>query len=248
MSVNKLLSYEWVIDGEIMSKETVNTVINAAGDTIKNTVGDYYKYTIKVHEQIRGDAGKNMVVYSPTQGSACGVNYEPGSRLYLFIYDHKEVHYTGLCAANQATDRASANYKKIIRQYKKKFRWSKKWQDENGNMAAIGKMKKGLPVGNWTIYSPEGHLSMKGSYIKGKKHGNWKTYNSDGSINESGPYEDGLRNGTWTLYMDNHESKIYLDNHPDYKPDPKADRTNIPKRIISYEYGDLKGGNNLIDY
>ncbi|GAB5417372.1 MAG: hypothetical protein Crog4KO_29540 [Crocinitomicaceae bacterium] len=44
---------------------------------------------------------------------------------------------------------------------------------DNGTLQSYGKMKDGLPEGEWRYYDPAGKLNKYGTYIQGKRDGRW---------------------------------------------------------------------------
>lgn len=44
---------------------------------------------------------------------------------------------------------------------------------DNGTLQSYGKMKDGLPDGEWRYYDPTGKLNKYGSYVQGKRNGRW---------------------------------------------------------------------------
>lgn len=44
---------------------------------------------------------------------------------------------------------------------------------DNGTLQSAGKMKDGLPDGEWRFYDPNGKLNKYGFYVLGKRHGRW---------------------------------------------------------------------------
>ena len=44
---------------------------------------------------------------------------------------------------------------------------------DNGTLQSYGKMKDGLPDGEWRYYDPAGKLNKYGSYVQGKRNGRW---------------------------------------------------------------------------
>ena len=52
----------------------------------------------------------------------------------------------------------------------------KTWKNIKDQLIAKGKIRKRIPVGNWTVYHDDGKISKEGVYINGKKEGLWKYY------------------------------------------------------------------------
>ena len=44
---------------------------------------------------------------------------------------------------------------------------------DNGTIQSSGKMKNGLPDGEWRFYDPNGKLNKYGAYVLGKRNGRW---------------------------------------------------------------------------
>lgn len=44
---------------------------------------------------------------------------------------------------------------------------------DNGTLQSYGKMKNGLPDGEWRYYDPAGKLNKYGEYVQGKRNGRW---------------------------------------------------------------------------
>jgi antitoxin component YwqK of YwqJK toxin-antitoxin module len=44
---------------------------------------------------------------------------------------------------------------------------------DNGTLQSYGKMKDGLPDGDWRYYDPAGKLNKYGAYVQGKREGRW---------------------------------------------------------------------------
>lgn len=44
---------------------------------------------------------------------------------------------------------------------------------DNGTLQSAGKMKNGLPDGDWRFYDPNGKLNKYGAYVLGKRNGRW---------------------------------------------------------------------------
>ncbi len=142
----------------------------------------YFRYTFRIDDLIKGDLKETTVdVYSATQGSMCGVNYNLGTK--LLIYSHYSDGYfsTGSCSQNLILENITRPYKKILRKFKRSKK-SRKWKNIDGKITAEGKVVKKVAQGAWTYYHEDGTVQSKGSYLNGQLHGEWVYYLS---INDS---------------------------------------------------------------
>lgn len=173
MSVAKINNYELVFKGKIISKEVVASETIMKEDSTHAFSLDYFKYTFEVTEEIKPQLNSNeIVVYSITQGSACGVDYMVNDEYYIFSYVHHGNNFTGLCAANKKVKQAKREFKKVVCQYKKP-KDREIWKNVNGEVVSKGKIISNLAEGEWINYHKDGTIKSKGHYVNAKKEGEW---------------------------------------------------------------------------
>lgn len=173
MSVAKINNYDLVFKGKIIAKETVDSKSITQEDHLTKFSLDYFKYTFEVSEEIKPQLDtKQIIVYSITQSSACGVNYKLNDEYYIFSYENDGKNFTGLCAANMKAKEANRKFKKLLCEYKKP-KGQEIWKDLNGLIVSKGKVKANVAEGEWTNFHRYGTIKSKGHYINGKKEGEW---------------------------------------------------------------------------
>lgn len=76
--------------------------------------------------------------------------------------------------------------------------------DSTGTKTAEGIFTdKGLKIGRWIYFYPNGLVYKSGNYKKNREHGTWKFYYPTGNLRETGNYLYGKYSGTWTFYHSN---------------------------------------------
>ena len=94
------------------------------------------------------------------------------------------------------------------------------WTDKynNGHTSSEGKYDKGIKVGEWKKYFPDGVLEFQINYNdEGIKHGDWKSFHKNGKLKKEGIYKNGGEEGKWVEYHENGETAI----EKNYKNDKK---------------------------
>lgn len=89
----------------------------------------------------------------------CAFIIEKSERFDCSHKDHYEVRQ--LYTTWQADDSVGRMNKVVYNYY------------DNGTLQSYGKMKDGLPNGEWRYYDPVGKLNKYGNYVQGKRNGRW---------------------------------------------------------------------------
>lgn len=173
--VGYINSSDLFIKGKVVDKTTVKYIINSKGDTIQSFSANF-QYKIKVTENIKPKFTEKLVtIYSPTQGSACGVNFKIGNEYYIFSKLKDGLNFTGLCLHNVRSKKASRKFKKIIKQFKNaNNRYV--WKNVEGRVIAVGKIVNEMPEGTWSYFHEDGKVKTSGNYKNGEKDGVWNSY------------------------------------------------------------------------
>lgn len=106
-----------------------------------------------------------------------------------------------------------------------------------------GVFNKGLKVGVWRQWHPDGYLSALETYEKGLADGSWIGYAPNGALAWRKHYKEGLPHGRWTTYYENSRPKasehwkegVRHGDFEEYYPSGKL------KRSGSYHKGELHG-------
>lgn len=179
LSARKIVDSELVIKGKIIDKEEIGLMPGQDKET--TFFQNHYKYTVLVKDLFRGLTPKNeIIVYSSTSGSLCGVNYKVGAELFLFINSWEGNYQTGLCSGNISVKYATRKEKRIFKKYSCILN-KRKHKNVEGQLVAEGNLRKGVPDGEWNYYFENGKLEMKGTFENGMKQGEWIRYYSDAS-------------------------------------------------------------------
>ena len=200
MSVEYILKNDLVFRGKVIGKEIIrdtfkNSSFKRRGN--KPIVHISYKYLFRIKELIRGVIKNRQVVITSSQTFMTGSNFEIGDEYYIYanlvttpvryrfnpangepikIIEKKPIeYYTHNCTRNIKSEKATIEYKNIIHQYGKS-RKLKTWKNIKDQVIAKGKIRKRIPVGNWTFYHDDGKISKEGAYLNGEKEGLWKYY------------------------------------------------------------------------
>ena len=115
LSAKKMNESDLVFLGKIIEREIVDNDFEESPEEIEGMRLEYFKYTIKVLKEVRGSMTNRQVeVYSPTQGSACGVYYEPDEVIYIFTYSWKGKQFTGLCSQNIKKEKLTRKQRRVF--------------------------------------------------------------------------------------------------------------------------------------
>lgn len=224
MSVKKIIEYDLVFSGKVIDKEIVNTMMDSIDNTTSSSFNiDYYKYSFKINRLISGIHLEDYVtIFSSTQSSACGVNYEIGDELYIYAYEYKGAYQTGLCSFNINLDEVNRCYKKIVRSFEKS-KDLKNWKNIDNQLIATGKVVNKKAEGFWIFFHEDNTVESKGNFINGKRHGKWKSYHNKASSEE---YFNKLEDA----------QKVLVKN-----------KSNIIRRLEKYDHGELIESELILD-
>jgi antitoxin component YwqK of YwqJK toxin-antitoxin module len=108
----------------------------------------------------------------------------------------------------------------------------------NNQLAEQGFFRKGLKVGLWQTWFPNGLLETKQHWSKGLKSGSFYTYNESGEMLEKGSYTNNMKFGKWIDFTKNdtltyNHDKIVINK-------PKKEKAAQPKTKIDKKVGDKK--------
>ena len=216
MSVEKILLYDLVFEGEVIAKELIENENSTSSFDL-----EYLKYRCKIDDLISGVYISDEIdILSSTQGSACGVNYSVGDKFYFFVSKRNEFYHTGLCARNQVVKGASGKFKRVICDFKKSKK-ERLWKNEKKELVAKGKVVNQQASGHWIFYNEDGTKASEGKYQEGKKQGPWK------------------------LYLDQVNSEYFIKENADKDLSQIKNRKNIFYRIMHYDQGERGAVENI---
>lgn len=67
----------------------------------------------------------------------------------------------------------------------------------DNQLAETGRFYRGLRIGTWKSWHPNGKLSTEQSWSNGRMSGKFYSYSSNGTLMEKGSYSAGKKDGTW---------------------------------------------------
>ena len=179
MGINKIMRSEAIVGGKIIKKSVVSfdgtKDVEVSKEAEAMSLGNF-KYTLEIQERVKG-IGKESIIhfYSNMQSAACGVNYDVGAELYVFLHYSNDRWSTSSCSGNISKEYASDIENKIIKEYKT-AKGKQEWFNEYKKLEAVGKVKNQTARGKWTFYFSDGTVAAEGKYKKGLKKGKWKIY------------------------------------------------------------------------
>ena len=74
------------------------------------------------------------------------------------------------------------------------------YHPEKRYISAFGNVSGIIQHGKWVLFNEEGNVKAKGRYRKGRRQGKWQFYDEAGGLMEEGRYKRGLKVGTWQVF------------------------------------------------